>query len=374
MLATQMPQPSHLPLPLPDTKPSPLPIMASAPSQSSLSHSNMSCALTSNAPSRPTLTRPKLTLQTSSLPISFGSSTTGLSLSLAGGATASPTVRNTFKNAYDVAYPSSATASPSRASRFSKPSSPYTSSNPYQLPLGVKSILRNSLIDSKRRQSTAVQNGTNGSTARRVYFPSKKQVSYRVPLEEEIKTVRFTTRHSDIVSDNETGSCETSSDDDSDYSTSSGLSSETTPSDDDTGKSTSKSTDKKKRKYRSAERQVRAIARMEGLEDPYAATPQTPRQGRLKRRREWKWTLGPIGDATPATEPAPESISQTTPSSEQVLKPLEETTSTPTIKPPKLSLPIPRNNNNDTSQANSNTALSLKPTLSISRPDPAPPQ
>ncbi|KAI9373803.1 hypothetical protein BJX61DRAFT_360392 [Aspergillus egyptiacus] len=337
MLVLPMPpQGSSLPLSQPSSNaeaPASHTIMSPAiPSQtSSISHPSMSCGLNSNATSRPALSRPKLTLQTTSLPMSFGTSSTGLSLSLAAGATASPTVRNTFKNAYDIAYPSSATASPSKTSsnRFSKPSSPYTSGS-YQLPLGVKSILRNSPLESNKRRSSSVAPG--GSTSsRRVYFPPKKQVSYRYPLEEEITNVKYTARHSDLVSESESGSCDSSSEDDSD-STSSSLSSEITPSDDDTG--TESSSDltlekKKKRKYRSAERQVRAIALMEGLEDPYSHTPQTPRQGRLKRRREWKWTLGPL-DEIGKVEPTPllASVSETPPASTHTLETAKELNTT----------------------------------------------
>ncbi|KAJ5923565.1 hypothetical protein N7454_008810 [Penicillium verhagenii] len=102
--------------------------------------------------------RPKLTLQTTSLPRTFGSSTTGLSRSCTAAPGASPTVGNTFKNAYDIATPASATTSPSKGPslRFptNKPISPYVhhpnnnnnpfNFRPYQLPLGVRSILRNS--------------------------------------------------------------------------------------------------------------------------------------------------------------------------------------------------------------------------------------
>ncbi|KAL4953810.1 hypothetical protein BDW69DRAFT_164540 [Aspergillus filifer] len=391
MLATQMPPPaSHLPFPKPDTSDKHSVMSPALPPQNphstaSHSHSSMACGLSSNAPSRtPALSRPKLTLQTSSLPMTFGSSTTGLSLSLAAGPTASPTVRNTFKNAYDVAYPSSATASPSRSSnsRFSKPASPYASSDPYQQPLGVKSILRNSCLDSnKRRPSIVAANGPNGSSSRRIYFPTKKQVSYRNPLEEEIITVKYTARHSDIVSDEETGSCETSSDDDSDYSTSSLVSSETTPSDDERSASEPNGDKKKKkRKYRSNERQVRAIARMEGLEDPYTRTPQTPRQGRLKRRREWRWTLGPlneIGSASTTDSPASQLSTSTSTLSESEPDPSGPDTPAPVVpilstpakpsqiqRPPALSLamPVPR----DMSEFNTNTAISLEPPTSDS--------
>ncbi|OJJ59484.1 hypothetical protein ASPSYDRAFT_88403 [Aspergillus sydowii CBS 593.65] len=370
MLATQMPPPaSHLPPSLTSNSPgaeapashSTMSPALPPPQHSTVSHSSMACGLTSNATSRtPTLSRPKLTLQTSSLPVTFGRSTTGLSLSLATGATASPTVHNTFKNAYDVAYPPSAPVSPSRSTsnRFSNPSSPYTSSNPYQLPLGVKSILRNSRLE--RRPSQAAPNGPNGcSSSRRVFFPTKKQVNYRYPLEEEIKTVKYTARHSDIVSDSEAESWETSSDDDSDYSSSSLVSSDATPSDDETNPS-EPATDKKKkkRKYRSNERQVRAVALRDGLEDPYTSgnstTPQTPLQGRLKRRREWRWTLGPLDEAgiTPVSSQSSTSNIQLSTPSESEQDPeyhparepdtlsLNVATVRPTPQPSQLTTPI----------------------------------
>ncbi|KAL2813178.1 hypothetical protein BDW59DRAFT_154951 [Aspergillus cavernicola] len=384
MFAIPMPPPgSHLPLSSPSSgaeASASLPIMSPAiPSQpSAVSHPTMACGLTSNATNRPSaLSKPKLTLQTTSLPMTFGSSSTGLSLSLAAGPTASPTVRNTFKNAYEVVCPSSATASPSRSSsnRFIKPSSPYTSSK-YQLPLGVKSILRNSPLESNMRRSNSVAPSGPTSTSRRVFFPTKKQVSYRYPLEEEVKNVEYTARHSDLVSDPETDSRETSSDDDSDYSTSSLVSSETTPSDDG-DESTSNSTadrKKKKRKYRSAERQVRAIALMEGLGDPYAPqTPQTPRQGRLKRRREWRWTLGSLEEGN--TEPSeslvvPVSETQTSTTLEQ--DPKVPTSEPGTPIPSVISQSKPSNpplptsvTSSDTSETN--TALSSGPK------DPNPP-
>ncbi|KAL5362491.1 hypothetical protein BJX96DRAFT_154045 [Aspergillus floccosus] len=269
---------------------------------SAVSHSNMACPLaTATKPShrRPTVSRPKLTLQTSSLPRTFGSSSTGLSLSLAGGATASPTVRNTFKNAYDVPVPSSATASPSKSTnhRFTKPSSPYPSNNPYQLPLGVKSILRNSPLEpTTRSRSLSVATTPNGfQPPRRVFFPAKKQVSYRQPLEEEIRTVRYTARHSDLTAESDPEPREAGSDEDSDSTASLALSDASTSEDDADGE---RQGDRKKRKHHSAEKQVRAVALMDGLQgEGYGSdsvTPQTPCQARSKRRCEWRWTLGPL--------------------------------------------------------------------------------
>ncbi|KAJ5190697.1 uncharacterized protein N7498_009682 [Penicillium cinerascens] len=265
--------------------------------------------------------RPKLTLQTTSLPRTFGSSTTGLSLSFTAGAGASPTVRNTFKNAYDVTSPSSTTTSPSKTStssthRFNnnKPISPYVhhppthpfSYRPYQLPIGVRSILRNSPLESARRRSGSVSAGTSGPGpgTRRVFFPAKKQVSYRQPLEEEIHTETYTAKHLDLIHEEAVHQAPTPeptadpAEDDSD-SGSASLSENSTSDEgsaDETGlrdASLSK-VERKKRRSMGVERQVRAVALLDGLEPDYSSTPQTPRQGRVKRRREWKWTLGPL--------------------------------------------------------------------------------
>lgn len=82
---------------------------------------------------------------------------------------------------------------------------------------------------------------------------------------------------------------------DSDSDSNSSLAPSDSGSDDDQTKSISKS-ERRKRKSLSAERQVRAAALLDGLEgDAYGiSTPQTPRQGRVKRRREWTWTLGSV--------------------------------------------------------------------------------
>ncbi|KAJ5089623.1 hypothetical protein N7532_008307 [Penicillium argentinense] len=281
--------------------------------------------------------RPKLTLQTTSLPLTFGSSTTGLSR-YAASAGASPTVRNTFKNAYDVVSPSSATSSPSKTTsshRFptGKPISPYVhqpASNPsttntfnyrsaYQLPIGVRSILRNSPLEgASRRRSGSISAGAcgpGGAGARRVFFPAKKSVSFRNTLEEEIRTERYTAQHLDLVREgeeaeavheadnNDSGAVSASHTAESpdDYSEGSLSLSESSTSDEGSTDETSASDtslsklERKKRRTMRAERQVRAVALLDGLEaDPYASTPQTPRQGRVKRRRDWRWTLGPI--------------------------------------------------------------------------------
>ncbi|KAJ5595280.1 uncharacterized protein N7459_001488 [Penicillium hispanicum] len=312
----------------------------------------MSCLSSPPGDSRTITSRPKLTLQTAALPRTFGTSTTGLSLSFAAGTGASPTVRNTFKNAYDVSSPSSATGSPSKSSnhRFtsSKPISPYVlhpnNSNPfnyrlpYQLPLGLRSILRNSPLDTAvRRRSGSVSagaSGPGGAGTRRVFFPAKKQVSYRLPLEEEIRTERYTAQHLDLIQEEkqeaEHAKAESgpqgpptrcAEDNDGGEESDSSLSqSETSTSGDETSadegsadKTSLSKLERKKRRTMRIERQVRAVALLDGLEpDSYtSSTPHTPHQGRAKRRREWKWTLGPLdtGPGSAQSEPATPLVS-----------------------------------------------------------------
>lgn len=201
--------------------------------------------------------------------------------------------------------------------------------SPYQLPLGVRSILRNSPLEpAARRRSGSISAGTNGpggAGARRVFFPAKKQVSYRNPLEEEIRTERYTAQHLDLFQEGEAteavhGEADPASEEpmpgsaeDDDYDSASLLSGSETSSassddvsHDDGGANTSLSkTERKKRRTMRAERQVRAVALLDGFDtDPYASsTPQTPRQGRVKRRREWKWTLGPAGVISDDAQP-----------------------------------------------------------------------
>ncbi|KAF4260903.1 hypothetical protein CNMCM8812_006633 [Aspergillus fumigatus] len=307
MLAAPMPPlPSHL-HPRSDVDRANTHTIPQMSCQTGVASTNMSCGVSSNAAGdrRSNIPqRPKLTLQTKSLPTTFGTSTTGLSLSLAACATASPTVRNTFKNAYDVSCPPSVTVSPSKSSmsRFGKPSSPYPTNangNPYQQPLGVKSILRNSPLEptARRRSISVAPNGPNGgSSSRRMFFPAEKRVSYRYPLEEEITTVHYTARHSDLTDQvehhpsGEAGSGEYSD------TNSSRTSSDMNPSDEDEYGTTSQSQSERKRKPLAAERQIRAVALLDRLEtNPYgSSTPQTPRQHRVKRRCEWRWTLGPL--------------------------------------------------------------------------------
>lgn len=108
--------------------------------------------------------------------------------------------------------------------------------------------------------------------------------------------MQYTTRHSDLAGESEPEPQVAASDTDSDSTSQS----DTGGSDDDVapaGEDTSLSKfERKKRKQLSAQRQIRAVALLDGLEEETygpVTTPQTP-QDRVKRRREWKWTLGSI--------------------------------------------------------------------------------
>lgn len=68
-------------------------------------------------------------------------------------------------------------------------------------------------------------------------------------------------------------------------------------------------TERKKRRTVQIERQVRAVALLDGFEADGSSTPQTPRQGRAKRRREWKWTLGPVDPVDKASNSGSENVS-----------------------------------------------------------------
>ncbi|KAJ5093209.1 hypothetical protein N7456_009070 [Penicillium angulare] len=342
----------------------------------------MSC-ISPSAGDRSTMSaRPKLTLQTSALPRTFGTSTTGLSRPFTAAAGTSPTVRNTFKNAYDVvASPTSAATSPSKgpSHRFptDKPISPYVHHpsnnntfnhrNPYQLPLGVRSILRNSPLDTaSHRRSGSISAGTSGPASagtRRVFFPAKKQVSYRVPLEEEIHNTNYTTSHLELVFETEEEekqkeiqkqrlaaaapheadrgpeepepTLDSTDESDSSQTSSASNTSDEASADESVTKSTLSKLERKKRRTMRTERQVRAVALLDGLDtDQYtgSSTPQTPRQGRVKRRREWTWTLGPIhsiGNTSPSTA---SSSATTTPETPCI-------SSASTVDEPKMELP-----------------------------------
>lgn len=154
--------------------------------------------------------RPKLSLQTSvcDRPRSFGKSCTDLSLPRE---SSSPTLRNTYSNAYHI-LPASATlarpptpllSSPSEARALPvapcrKHGSPWLRSPceqplntaalleaPRHQPVGIRSILRNGLLPRHR--------------VARARCSRPKRVSYASPIFEEIRTTRYTLAHSDLV-------------------------------------------------------------------------------------------------------------------------------------------------------------------------------
>ncbi|KAL9113217.1 MAG: hypothetical protein Q9227_002552 [Pyrenula ochraceoflavens] len=240
-------------------------------------------------------------------------------------ALASPTFRNTYSNAYDLPHrPSPASASPANTltkTVYHPPKrlvSPYPKKDdePYVLPLGLKSILKNTThkrsihtrcgSTSLRRSSIPCLATTNSASPRerkRIFFPSTKKVSYRQPLIEEIKTVRYTWRHSDLPSDSDELPSEPESTDNQSGS-----------SDSDSGSRSLASPPKRKRqdstRDTTTERPIRSpippksVPESEHKDAESTTSSRTP-HSRKRRRREWKWTLGPI--SLPEPFPAPTS-------------------------------------------------------------------
>ncbi|KAK2797110.1 hypothetical protein FQN50_009301 [Emmonsiellopsis sp. PD_5] len=392
------------------TPPSSLSSSSSSSSSSSLIQESPSSANMFAQPASPaashhdgapiTTKRPKLSLQTSSLPMTFGKSTTALSLALSANCSPSPTVRNTFNNAYDGFRRTASSSpvgltvsSPKGPSRAGKRGASYlcnyqtTSEAPYQLPLGLRSILRNSPLhtssSSIRRPSLSVPSGnnsSNGHSGRKALFPAKRQVRYRFPLDEEIKTVRYVARHSDL-SEDESPSGPSDVDMSSEEESDSSLSlSKSSPSDDDEPSSTltnrtkninstahdtpknsnqpsnseqtlnpSRQRPRAKRKHSAAsERQIRAVALREDHLAPSGAygwdnTPQTPLlHKRRKRPREWRWTLGPIENGLVQQQQQPHPINNddnpATPAGTLLPTPVP----VPAVRVPVLSPPLPK--------------------------------
>ncbi|KAM5470647.1 hypothetical protein MauCBS54593_003688 [Microsporum audouinii] len=293
--------------------------------------------------------RPKLSLQTSCVPVTFGKSSTALSLAVTSNSCQSPTNRNTFNNAYETFHRAnspmcrSPLKGPSRARQRAPSSSSARSGTihaadpPYKLPKGIQGILRNSPIPSPAQaeqqqplSASGVSAGTypgSPSSNMCISAPSKKRVKYRYPLDEVIKTVKFTAKHSDIESTNPSRASSplgtysySSSEEDSDSSDS--ASGGSTLSDDESGnikkspKRTRKQTRANHKSFRS-ERQILAAGVRDGLlpsrED--SLPPQTPIHQRTVQR-EWRWTLGPIKDGyvQPSSPPSSDRATPPAPS------------------------------------------------------------
>ena len=240
--------------------------------------------------------RPKLSLQTSSLPITFGKSSTALAMTASALPTASPTVLNTFNNAYDLPRRPSPASTPASTPRLTQ-RPPRTMASlvsrreddwPYKVPLGIRGILRNTPIPAPMRVSSVCSNSASPRNGRRVFFPPTKRVCYRHPLEEEVTTVRFIARHSDLSSSDESdpdSAPETESEDlDESF--------DAATSDED---SRIQAWPKKSvKKY--SHRQIRAAGVRDRPADgkDQTATAKTPADRRKKRR--WEWTLGPLDE------------------------------------------------------------------------------
>ncbi|EON68040.1 hypothetical protein W97_07188 [Coniosporium apollinis CBS 100218] len=284
--------------------------------------------------------RPKLSVNTQQIR-TFGK---GSSLRLETLSAVSPTARNTFSNAYQAprSEPASTTApsrprlslissldvrprsapptpiqleasTPNSASTASATSASSTESTesatiriPYKLAHNLPSILSNSPIAEVRTRRMA--------SSSRPLFPATKRVSFRTPLDEEIVTVRYTMAHSDITPDasqpSESESSSLSSSTVSSISTSSSELSSSPPAaaaslsadvprshsppepssspdlstSDDESNTSSPRTGEKRESPSSSE-----------PDSDSDSCPETPVAGRRKRRREWVWTLGPIG-------------------------------------------------------------------------------
>ncbi|KAI8934558.1 hypothetical protein NX059_008257 [Plenodomus lindquistii] len=262
----------------------------------------------------------------------------------------SPTVRNTFSNAYDQpvaistsasvpapapapvpalrptkprlsidsSFPSTrstATSTPDSASTLSSALTSASShqsacvSIPYKQPHNLASILSNSPAHSMLSRKM---------TPARPMFPAAKRVSFRTPLEEEITTVKYTLAHSDLQSSSSTLSSVAST---SSSSASSGsdapksISSLSLDSSPDialhiTGSPSdppcilaastkdTKDTPSQPRAPRIGEKRDSSSS-----DDDSDSCPETPVAGRRKRTRDWRWTLGPLaGKGVPSDD------------------------------------------------------------------------
>ncbi|EDU48934.1 hypothetical protein PtrSN002B_006882 [Pyrenophora tritici-repentis] len=269
-------------------------------------------------PPRQAPPRPKLSINTEQ-PRILGK---GASLRLETLSAVSPTVRNTFSNAYERPSTAPALQRPQRpqlsiesdfpaCSSASTPSSASTLSStltsasndsathsiPYKQPHNLASILSNSPARS------IIPRKMNSS---RPMFPAEKRVSFRTPLEEEITTTKYTLAHSDIES-----SCSTLSSIASSASTATNESEASTSQPSLTLKpcktapetsisplqlSLLKSSSTLSSAESSPKREPRTGEKRDSSssEDDSDSCPETPVAGRRKRTRDWRWTLGPL--------------------------------------------------------------------------------
>jgi hypothetical protein len=121
---------------------------------------------------------------------------------------------------------------------------------------------------------------TNTFAVFKPMFPAAKRVAFRTPLTEDIKTSKFTMRHSDISSSNSSVSTlELNS------------SQESHPSNTANVKCQSQSTQAKDTKPPSPRT---GDKRDSSDDEDNESCPATPVAGRQKRYRQWVWTLPPV--------------------------------------------------------------------------------
>ncbi|KAK3215067.1 hypothetical protein GRF29_19g2108628 [Pseudopithomyces chartarum] len=253
--------------------------------------------------------RPKLRLDTHQVR-TFGK---GSSLRLDTLSAVSPTARNTFSNAYEPpAHPapsrlrlsidSSCKTPPSAStpSSASTLSSTLTSASadsatitiPYKQPHNLRSILTNGPAPLTSRKMASA----------RPLFPAEKRVSFRTPLEEEIKTVKYTlsalqaSAHAHLESS--TSSLATTSSEDSEAPAATVLAINTKASGASVPSPLSPPT-RSSSTFSSLESSPRPKGprigdKRDSSESDSDSCPETPVAGRRKRRRDWKWTLGPL--------------------------------------------------------------------------------
>ena len=276
---------------------------------------------------RPAPPRPRLSINTHQSR-TFGK---GSSLSLDTLSAVSPTARNTFSNGYEprTSRPSTTPldqtqpltpATPEPQEEATTPSSASVSSastiaEPYIIPYKQPHALRSALVNSLVPRSEFRRMSIGPS---RPMFPRTKHVSFKTPLEEEIKTTKYTLAHSDIeplslVSVSQepaSSSIDTNLSDCSDLSslsdstssllsTSSSSSSSSSPRLQPTARRVSHRLGKMRTSPRTGEK------RDSSSDSDSDTCPETPVAGRRKRRKEfeWAWTLGPIAPGAAAEVP-----------------------------------------------------------------------
>jgi hypothetical protein len=188
---------------------------------------------------------------------------------------------------------------------------------PYKVSHSVSSILVNSPIPTSERRNMSVSQS-------RPIFPVEKRVSFRSPLEEEIRTTKYMWKHSDIeshgwestssLSTKSAPSDVTISDASGDTFSASETIDETSSTSPDLSSQSSSSSftelalsspppsavrlsfrpGRSRLKFRSPKVGDKRDSSSESESDSDSC-PETPVAGRRKRRREWVWTLGPIG-------------------------------------------------------------------------------